>query len=195
MTEHTPTGIDQSFEFIDEEIADFVEAGGELPNFHPILQVWREVLKPARDEQARKVSPQYANRMIQSYTGLDFADMNDLRDGYFGKIIELLEILEAEIATDSDCLSYSTPEEDVAENSVHYKQLLTDWQLRFLQWELDWTCTDENAAVEIAAISEVHKMFFGPTGLTAFLDNIRFEFTEADQAELSAALEALRGEG
>lgn len=163
-------------------------------SFHPILQVWREILKPARDELGKRITPQWASRIVASYQDVAFADMVDMRDRYYGKILELLDVLEAEIATDGDCLSYTTPEDDVAENSEHYKNLLRDWQLRFLQWELDWDCTDAKAGVELAAISEVHKAFFGQTGLTQFLDNIRFEYTEADQAALAAELEALKEE-
>lgn len=169
---------------------------GEMPSFHTVLEVWREVLKPAAEEGAKKPTPQWCNRMVSTYTGLRFADMYELRDRYFGKIDELLEILKFEISTDPDCLSYATPEEDATENSAHYKNLLLSWQQAVLQWELDWDCTDEGAEVELAAVSEVHKMFFGQTGLTAFLDNIKFEYTEADQQQLAEALqEQQRGEG
>lgn len=190
----------ETFEYNEADQADIEKLFGEpdggpdipSPEFHTILEVWREVLKPANDEAKKKVTPQWANRMITSYAKLDFADLDILRDMYFEKIAELAQIVDAEIATDSDALTWATPEEDGDENSEHYKNVLTEWQLRFLGWELDWTCTDEWASVELASISEVHKMFFGDNGLTQFLDNIRFEFTEADQAELAGALKALR---
>lgn len=178
-------------EVTDESIQELLD-GAQAPSFHPILQVWREVLAPAKYEMHAKVTPQWATRIVGSYTGLAFSDMETFRDIYFGKIAQLCEVLEAEIATDDECLSYTTPEEDVEHNSEHYRNLLRDWQLAFLEWELDWETTSPEAAIEIAAISEIHKMFFGPTGLTAFLDNIKFEFTEADQAELVSALNGLK---
>lgn len=162
------------------------------PSFHTVLEVWREVLKPAADEALKPPAPAWGNKMVASYQEVKFAHLRILRDRYFGKIGELLDIVKAEIATDDDALSYDTPEEDAVENAHHYRNILLQWQLQILQWELEWDCEDEFAAVEIAAIAEVHKMFLGQQGLAAFLDNIKFEFTEADQAELSAALEEFR---
>jgi hypothetical protein len=161
--------------------------------FNPILKVWREVLKPARTEAQKKPTPQWCSKMVQMYQ-LSYKDCEELRDRYFAKIEELDQILLDEIALDDECLTYATPEEDAEHNSQHYKDLLTAWQLQFLEWELDWNCEDANAAVEIAANSEVHKMFFSNTGLVAFLDNIRFEFTEADQVALSEAINKRKDE-
>ena len=169
--------------------------GDTVPSYHTILEVWREVLKPAAVEARKKVTPRWASNMVAQYAGVTFADCNELRDRYFAKIAELLNILTLEIGTDPDCLSYTTPEDDALENSTHYKNLLLQWQLAVLNWEMEWDCTQPHAGAEIAAISEVHKMFFGDTGLTQFLDNIKFEFTEDDQQQLADALNEFRGEG
>ena len=179
-------------EITDEGIQDFIDNGGEVPTFHPVLRVWKEVLSNAPGELNASVTPQWANRITSSYREINFADMEDFRDTLFGKVIRFGEILDAEIDTDEDCLTYTTPEEDVEHNSEHYRNVLRDWQLELLSWELDWECTYPKAAIELAAISEVHKMFFGSTGLTQFLDNIKFEFTEHDQAELAQALNDLK---
>lgn len=192
MTEMTNETPDTEIPVItDAEIGSFIE-GGKLPSYHTILEVWREVLRPAKDEKDSKVTPAWANRVVASYQDLCFQDMVDYRDAYFAKIIQLADILDYVISQDGDALSYATPAEDREHNSVHYKNLLLLWQQAVLQWELDWDCTDLNAGVEVAAISEVHKMFFGETGLTAHLDNIQFEFTEDDQAVLAEALEQLK---
>lgn len=163
------------------------------PSFHPILQIWREVLAPAAAERAAKVTPQWANRIVSSYTKVEFRDMEEFRERYFSKLEELKNILDIQIGYDSDALSYDNMADDAQENAVHYKNLLLVWQLQVLQWELDWETTDRNAAVELAAISEVHKMFFGSTGITAFLDNIGFEFTDDDSSMLMHTLEEFRG--
>lgn len=176
----------------DAEIIELLDRNGEAPTFHPILQVWREVLSNARGELTAKVTPSWANKVVSSYQGVEYANMVDYRDSFFTKLIQLLDILEMEIDSDPDCLSYITPEEDVEHNSHHYRNLLMQWQLALLQWELDWETTSPNAATEIAAISEVHKIFFGPTGITQYLDNIKFEFDEQDQAELAEALQQLK---
>ena len=164
----------------------------DTPEFHTVLEVWSKVLEPAEREKDLKPSPQWCNRMVQSYPGIRYADMLDFRDGYFGMIIELAAMLQAEIDTDSDCLSYRTPEDDARENATHYKQMLLTWQSAILQDELDWDCQDPKAAVQLAIISEVHKMFFGQEGITAYLDVIGFQFTEDDQVELGLALNELR---
>jgi hypothetical protein len=190
MSEHIEGVVEG--EITDEAIAGFIDRGGEMPSFHPILQVWREVLKPAREEKDARVTPAWANRIIASYQGLTFADMNHYRDSYFAKILELADLLDEEIASDDECLNPATPEEDAEENSDHYKNLLLVWQKAVLGWEMGWDTAAPGAAVEVAAISEVHKMFFGETGIVAFLDNIKFEFTEADQNELAAELEAMK---
>jgi hypothetical protein len=193
MSEHIEGVVPaESFEITDEAIEGFIDHGGEAPTFHPILQIWREVLKPARDELSAKVTPQWASRIVTSHIGLTFRDMEDFRDAYFGKLLELADMIDAEIATDDECLTYTTPEEDVEHNSGHYRNLLRDWQVRFMQWEIDWETTSSDAAIELAAISEVHKMFFGQTGLTQFLDNIKFVYTEADQQELAEVLNGLK---
>jgi hypothetical protein len=164
----------------------------EVPNYHTVLEVWREVLKPAAKLSYEKVTPQYASKMLATYPGLDYPACQDLQDRYYLKIQQLADVLDLEISGDSDCLTFDTPEDDVAENFTHYKSVLFKWQELFLQWELEWGCGDTDAAVELAAISEIHKLFFGPTGITAFLDNIRLELTEADQEELAELLQEQR---
>lgn len=163
------------------------------PTFHPILKVWQAVLEPAEQELNAAVTPQWANRIVSAYAGVTFADMLEYRERYFSKIIDLARILDDEIEGDADCLKYTQPEEDAEHNSAHYKNVLLNWQMMFLTWEMEWDTADPQAATELAAISEVHKMFFGDTGLTQFLDNIKFEFTEADQMQMTEALEDFKG--
>lgn len=160
--------------------------------YHTILEVWQEILKPAEGELTKRVTPQWANRIVATYQGVGFVDIADFRDLYFGKIIELAKILDLEIASDDECLNLVTPEEDVEHNSHHYINVLTEWQKTFLTWELDWDTTHPDAAIELAAISEVHKMFFEQTGILGLLEQIKFEFTDADRDGLAAALEDLR---
>lgn len=197
MTEYS-----ESIELSDQDQSDldrlFAEPDGveatEAPAFHTVLEVWREVLRPASALAGEKVTPAYAGKMVQSYPGIGFADVQELQARYYAKIEQLLDILHLEISTDDNCLVYTDPAEDAAENAHHYKNLLATWQLLFQQWELEWDCTDPAAAVELAAWSEVYKMFFGPTGITQFLDNIKLEYTEDDSATLSELLQDQREE-
>jgi hypothetical protein len=184
----------ESIEMSEKDEADLkaLLEGSVEPDFHTVLEVWREVLKNGPELAKEKVTPQWATKIVSQYSGIGFVDMEDVQTRYFGKIAELANILDIEIKSDKDCLTYTTFEDDKIENAHHYKNLLRDWQLTFLQWELDWETVSHDAAIELCAISEVHKMFFGPTGLTAYLDNIQFEFTEQDQQDLAEALLELR---
>lgn len=200
MTSHdsVPGEVIEGPDLSDKDRVDLASLGlrpdDEEMVYHTILEAWREVLTPAAAERGKVVTPQWANRMLATYMGLEYRDMETFRDLYYDRINELLVILREEIASDPDCLNWATPEEDSVENSHHYKNLLLHWQLAILSWEMEWRCTDDDAAVSIAVLSEVHKMFLGAQGLTAWLENIKFEFTEADQETLSAALLEFRGE-
>lgn len=176
----------------DEEDLAKLLSEGKAPDYHTILEVWRETLVPAETELVKRVTPTWAARIVASYTGVSFADMNLYRDTYFGMFIELLDILRAEIDTDEECLKFYSPADDAENNANHYKNVLRDWQKALLLWELEWDCTDPAAPVKLAAIAEVHKAVFGPTGITQFLDNIGLEFNESDQVEMGEALNEYR---
>ncbi len=175
----------------DLTVEDILAEADNTP-YHSILEVWREVQKPAVAERTVKITPQWANRIASSYREIAFRDVPSFRDTYFDRIEELNDILKTEIASDDECLNVDSPEEDVERNGHHYLNLLVDWQKALLQWELDWDVTSEKAAVDLATISEVHRMFFDNTGLTSLLDNIKFEVTDADRDMLAAALQELR---
>jgi hypothetical protein len=189
---------ESNVELSEQDIADLAqlaaEPSAEPPTFHTILQVWKEVLAPADKVSKEQVTPIWANKMVTNYFGLTFSDLNSLRDLYFARLEQLRQILLEELATDADCFTHLSPEEDREENRGHYKQVILNWQLQFLQWELDWDCTSKTAAIEMASFGEVYKMFFGEQGLLALLEQIGFEFTEADQAELGAVLDARKAE-
>ena len=186
-----------------ETEADFIEPAEELTvqdilddansaPYNSILRIWAEVLKPAEQERYKKITPQWANRICNTYRELNFADVPKFRDSYFDKILELANILDLESATDDECLNVTTPEEDVQHNTFHYLNVLIDWQKALLSWELAWDCTDECAAAELAAISEVHRMFFDQNGLTALLDQIKFVMTDDHRDLLAASLQEMR---
>jgi hypothetical protein len=195
--EHPETTVKETFELDDQTMADaeLMEAmpSPEEAPFHPILKVWREVLAPALEEGKKPVTPQWAARICAQYQQMIIQEMELYRESFYSKIAELTAVLDAEIEeAGPDALTLGTVEEDREENGKHYKNLLIEWQKHFVQWEIDWDCTSPVAHIELAAISEVHKMFFSQTGITGFLDNIGFEFPESDQAELAAALDAVR---
>ena len=174
----------------DDAPPDQEDGGGE--EYRTILEIWREVLKPVDAESRRKVTTQWAARLVGGYAEISFKDMTLFRDIFFAKVLVLSLILEDEIQSDDECLKRISPEEDAQLNGIIYRTLLTRWQKEFLSWELRWDCEQPYAAVELAALAEVHKMFFDPTGLISLLDQIGLEFTEADQTALQAELQALK---
>ena len=194
------TESNETVELTEQDKADLAalhaepSASEEQPVFRPLLRIWQEILSNAPAAALEKVSPQWASRMIGTYQELKYADCLALQSYYFAKIAKMTEILQDVIDSDENCLAYTTPEEDLAENNQNYKTLLLEWQLQLLRWELAWDCTASDAAVEIAATAEVHSQFFGETGLTAFLDNIQFEFGEADQQIVLDAFAELRAQ-
>jgi len=165
------------------------EANGAA--YHTILEVWREVLKPADAERSKRITPQWATRVVGSFRGVTYADMPAFRELYFSKILHLASILDDEIASDDECLKVITPEEDVERNTSHYLNVLFAWQMQFMQWEIEWDAESPTAAIEVAALAEVHKMFFDPQGITALLDQINFQFTDTDRDTLGDLLAGL----
>jgi hypothetical protein len=187
MTEPTET---IELDDIPAEVPDRPE-----PTFHTLLEVWRAVLGPAREAlRSDPITPQWAVRMVNTYPQVTFRDTPAINTMFLVIVGELSQILDEEIASDDQCLKWGSAEEDRENNSQHYKDLLTDWQVHMLRRELEWDPRDEDAAVMLAAMSEVHNMFFGEKGLVAHLESIKFEFTEDDQEELGQALVAARAD-
>ncbi len=191
MTDQTvPLEIIETIE-IDENLPPEPEA--PKASYHTLLEVWRAVLAPARNGmQDQPISPQWATRMVQNYPQIAFHDTPGINTLFFHIVGELAQILDDEIATDDQCLKWSAAEEDVANNSGHYKELLISWQSHMLRRELEWDARDPDAPVMLAALSEVHNMFFGDKGLVGHLDSIKFQYTEADQQVLTNVLAEVR---
>lgn len=183
----------ETFEMSDQDEADLQKLAetGDVP-YHTILEVWQNVLAPAEADSERKIAPGWASKITTMYPQIKIQQMKEFGRRYFAKIAELKDILDEEIATDADAFSHLSPEEDRDENRVHYLNLLLLWQSRIIIWEAEWDCTDELSAVELGVISEVHKMFFSEIGVTSYLDNIGFQFTEDDQVEMATALDELK---
>lgn len=189
--------MNEQVEIMNAEVIEFptdfeMPDGVDLPTWHSVLEVWQKVLTDGCKDKAAKVTPQWANRIVTTYPEIKYSDMVVFRDTYYGIVEELLNIVNLEIDTDDECLNAASPEEDVELNSLHYKNILIDWQKSMLLHEMEWDCLDKNAAIVIGALAEVHKATFGPQGITAYLDNVGFQFDEEDQENLAEELALLR---
>jgi hypothetical protein len=177
---------------VPDDISDLDER--EAGPYRSLLEIWRAVLEPARDGDMRSdpISPQWATKMVSTYPEIRFTDVLAIHHGVFDMAGALGNQLDEEIATDDECLKVPSAEEDALENAEHYRNVLTRWQIYLLTEELAWSPNDEDAAVQLAILSEVQQMFLGQTGLVAHLDSIGFQFTESDQAELAVRLAEAR---
>lgn len=178
-------GIDE----IPDDLSELGEAQPQAP-YRTLLEVWRAVLEPARNDEMRTdpISPQWATKMVTTYPGIGFSDVENIHHGVFDLAGDLAQLLDDEIADDDECLKVASAEEDAERNAVHYRNMLAAWQIHLLTEELSWHPSDPVAAVTLAVLSEVQQMFLGQTGLVGHLDSIGFQFTEGDQAELQQKL-------
>lgn len=178
---------------IPDDLSGLGEAREEAP-YRTLLEVWRAVLEPAVTGEMRKdpISPQWATKMVTTYPGIGFADVEGIHHGVFDMAADLAQILQDEIDTDDECLKKANAEEDAEENAAHYKYLLAAWQVHLVQAELAWRPSHREAALELAILSEVQQMFLGEMGLVAHLDSIGFQFTDEDKAVLQDHLVAAR---
>ena len=105
--------------------------------YRTLLEVWRAVLEPAVANELRHdpISPQWATKMVTTYPGVGFRDVEAIHHGVFDLAAELAELLNEEIATDDECLKKASAEEDAQENAGHYKYMLAAWQVHLVQAE------------------------------------------------------------
>ena len=197
MTE--PTTPDEHIEFSEQDVADLARLGVAAPEegpYHSILEIWLNVLNDGiTADRHSRISPQWANRVVQSYPEVKFADVPRVSELYFANLEALKKVVELEVKDDDEALKVDSADADRTENHAHYLTILINWQLQLLQWELEWTPTQEDAAAYLAAWSEAYKIFFGApqqTGISAYLENIRFEMGDAEGQILSDALEEHR---
>jgi len=184
------TTVTETIEFDDipDDPSELTPEPNEAP-YRTLLEVWRAVLEPATTGEMREepISPQWATKMVTTYPGVGFADVEAIHHGVFELAAELAEILDSEIATDDECLKKASAEEDGTENARHYKDLLAAWQVHLVQEELAWRPSHSGAAVDLAILSEVQQMFLGETGLVAHLDSIGFQLSDGQFLEALVA--------
>lgn len=176
---------------VEETPAEAAEESEERP-YRTILEVWTAVLEPIAAERARRPNMQWSVRIVNAYPQVRYADMAPFKELYFAKAQRLADILQDSISVDDECLKRVDAAEDARYNGGIYRNVLTDWQKEFLLWELQWDADSEHAAVEVAAIAEIHKMFFDATGLVGLLDQIDLQFTDADRDALTAELQRVK---
>ena len=174
--------------------ASELDGAQEEQPYRTLLEIWRAVLEPAKEMSDDPISPQWATKMVQTYPEVRYKDVEHIHVGVFETAAELAQILDDHIAEDDECLKKLNAEEDAVENARLYRGILIDWQVYFVEQEVQWRPSDDDAAIRLAILSEVQQMFLGQTGLVAHLDSIGFQYTEDDQRELTEALVRAKNE-
>jgi hypothetical protein len=174
-----------------QEVGALLEDAGQA-EYHTLLEIWLKVLEPAEKLRTSRITPQEASRIVNSYPGMHLRDMDAFRRLFYEKVESFYRILRETVSEDDEALKRTTAEEDAKENRHLYLMVLFSWQHHILLWELEWMYDDPEAAAEMAAISEIHKMFFSDNGITSLLDQIGFEFDDADREALVEMLEETR---
>lgn len=185
---------DIDFDLSDQDKADLdlLMRDQPEPEYHTVLEIWKETLREENFAANSKITPQWAQAITAGYMGVTFADMPAYVEEYFTLLRTCRQIVLDEIDTDDQALHRLKVEEDAADNAHHYKNILRDWQLEFLRRELEWDCTAPDAGIQLAALGEAHKLLLGQNGLTGHLEVIKLEFTEEDRDAQAAALMELR---
>jgi hypothetical protein len=198
VTDNEPTSehIELPEELTDQDRIDLESMYGEQEEatYHPILQVWAEILKPENIEANKGVTMQWSTMICGMYPLMTYGQMHAFHDIYFGLLEDAAQSVRDKIVENENSLSPSNAEEDVAENGSAYKELLFEWQLDLQAVELGWDPASETAAATVAALGEIQKFLFGERGLTGHLEVIKLEFTDQDQTELRQALDTQREE-
>lgn len=185
--------IEGQFTVKDEEDLAKLSDTSDVAPYNAVLKVWRAVLDPAEDGMLNDpITPMWANKITSSYREVNFQDMDEVKQRYYKKLLELRDILDEVIAGDDECLNVADSVEDLEHNRANYLDVVLRWQLAVVGWEVAWDYSDPAAGAEIAAISETQQMFFGSPqrqGLTSYLESINLELTDADRAEWQEAIE------
>jgi len=181
---------DQPIETI--EVPDDVSEIDSTPEEQPyrtLLELWRAVLASSEDVRKNdRITPQWASKIVGTYHGVGFKDVQKVHDGIFDASSTFARMLDEIIASDDECLNKVDAKEDAQDNARLYRQVLIDWQVWFVEQEARWDSSHEDAAIQLAILSEVHQMFLGQTGFIGHLDEIGFQYTEGDQEELTRIL-------
>lgn len=178
----------------DQEELDRLLAEKPEIEYHSIFKVWQSLLESADTAGNRHMTPKWAMAIIGQYVGITFSDLDDYVVQYFNLLDDMRLVLQRIIDEDEDTLKPKSADEDIEVNHSNYVDVLREWQLLLLTRELTWSPSSPTAAVEIAVLSEIQKLFFGQTGLVGHLEAIKLEYSDEDQESLAVALEARRDE-
>lgn len=164
--------------------------GEKPPTPRTLLETWREVLTSIESVKAQRVEPGLANRIVSVWPKLSYQDTVRYHEIYHDLLLEMRAILETEISVDPDCLK--NVDDDAVENRARYVNLLLCWQVQAMRWEHEWDAADPESHIRLAAIGDAHAFMLSQNGLIAHLEQIGFQFTDADREAMAVQLDEIK---
>lgn len=183
--------------------ADLDLLGSTNEPMRTLLEIWRNVLGNIEAERGGRVSPAAANQLVNIWPKLTFADVSVYTNAYYDYLLDLRDILDAEIAKDKKAFKHTAPRRpdgtldpdgDAIKNGPRYRELLAAWQERIILWEHQWDSDAADAAARVAAIADATAFYVGPQGLVANLDDIGFQLTDDESEAIRTRLAAYKEE-
>ena len=156
------------------------------PSDHTVLEVWQKVLSNIDLAKQERITTSNAFKVLNAYPFLEFKDLPAYYIAFYYCLEQYRDALAFEIDTDENCLEWGDPELDAENNRHHYFNLMVNWQRLALSMRTDWVVDSENAAAELAALSDSQAFMLGEKGLVNLLGQLKLEFDGDDAAEVYA---------
>lgn len=191
MTENiTP---EETYELSEQDKLD-LQTLAEQPVNHTLLEIWDNILSNIEAVAAEKVSPIVANKIVSSWPKLSYPDTALYHTRYHDILTMYRQALRDKIAENPGCFKnigeVGSETGDAFANRQVYIDLIVTWQRIDNRLQDEWTATDPNSHVEIAAIADAAAFVVGPQGLIQHLSQpqVGFEWSAEDQVALEAQL-------
>lgn len=154
-----------------------------------LLELWAEVLQSVEASRDSKVPMAVAHSIVTSWPKLNYRDIPEYHVLYHEYLIQARDILTELIHEHPQALEYHGLE-DGKENANFYLHLLVQWNILFEDIAEEWSPTDDNADVVVAALVEARNTVLGRLGMAGHLDNIGFQV----EGSISDHIEAAKAE-
>lgn len=167
-----------------------LDADGEeipTPTKRTLLELWNEIFSSLEANEAEKIDPATASRVISAWPQMKIQEVARYHEIYYARLRELRTILHILIEAHPKALENT--EDDAEKNGDLYTELLIDWQVCIQEWQQEWTCTDAEAHIQLAAEADALNFTVGAHGLANHLSEIGFDFSDERQAQIVEALE------
>ena len=170
--------------------ASFAEGSSdELPPLTvTVLRIWQEILGNIEESRQERISPTLAARVVRAWSNMTIQEVPQYWALYYDLLESARTRLHNVLSAHPDAIDQV--ENDAEENREVYLEVAFEWNDLLARMDEQWNCTDPEAHLQLAALTDVAGFLTGPNGLFDALSQpqVGFEFTEADQAALAKRL-------